>query len=84
MDAEVKANFEAAIGIVWDDFKAEHPSQAETIELQFGNPIQLVCTKLEQGPEYDALVKQTAEETSIANIVKIVAPIAMNVIMSFL
>lgn len=77
---EIKKALEQAIGMAWDEFKAEHPAQAGAFEMQFGDPVAIVVTELKKDATYDELLAKTEQETNIANIVKALAPIITNIV----
>lgn len=83
MDAHIEERLVHATGLIWSTYKGRHPNLAAAIEAELGTPIDRVIETLDKGPEYQELLAQTEAETNIANLVKILAPIVMDVIFGF-
>ena len=79
---EQKAALAAAVDADWADFRTYHPSQAADIEERIGQPYTtLVLDALAENP---ALEAATADETNWANVVKTIAPIVRDTILTII
>ena len=73
------ARLEQTLGRVWNDLRKRHPTQCAVFEATCSNPVQAAMMVLEQGEDYQDLVKQTEAETSVAVLFKTLGPVLLEV-----
>ena len=83
MELTLSEKIVAAVGLAWADIKREHPNLIGAIEAH-GDPVQVLCKKLDEGQAYQDLVAQTNAEISVSALVDKVAPLLMTIITGLL
>lgn len=73
-----------AVGQAWAAYKCRHPQLAAIIEQETADPTVPIMQGLSADAEFQALMAKTDSETNVANIVKVVLPVVMQIVTSLI
>ncbi len=68
-----------AVEISFADFSKRHPMTSRHLKSRIGNPVDIVVQGLMEDEAFKSLMSRTAEATDAADIVKVIASIALKV-----
>lgn len=77
--SEIDTTIEEAVGIGVQQFAREHAATYKVLVDRLGDPLDFIIHALERDVAYQALLAQTDKEVDIANVLKVLVPVILQI-----